>query len=87
MNRRQAMKVLNDFSCSKGHIEEYFVESSVSTVPCRHCGNDAVKLLVAPRISLEGISGSFPTASDAWVRRRESHIAWERKTGRSDEWK
>ena len=80
------MKILNDFQCSKGHKEEYFVDFATKVVQCRHCGNDATKLLSAPRISLEGVSGDFPTASDAWVNRRNSHIAWERKTGRSEEW-
>ena len=80
------MKILNDFQCSKGHIEEYFVDMDQTFVPCRHCGNDATKLLSAPRIALDGVSGDFPTASDAWVNRRNSHIAWERKTGRSEEW-
>ena len=80
------MKILNDFQCSKGHKEEYFVDFATQVVQCRHCGNDATKLRSAPRISLEGVSGDFPTASDAWVNRRNSHIAWERKTGRSEEW-
>ena len=80
------MKILNDYQCVKGHKEEYFVDSDVMSVTCRHCGNDATKLLSAPRVSLEGVSGDFPTAADAWVNRRNSHIAWERKTGRSEEW-
>lgn len=80
------MKILNDFQCSKGHKEEYFVDTDTHVVQCRHCGNDATKLLSAPRVSLEGVSGDFPTAADAWVNRRNSHIAWERRTGRSEEW-
>ena len=80
------MKILNDFQCAKGHTEEYFVDRAVKSVPCRHCGNEATRLIATPRISLDGTSGDFPTASDAWVNRRNSHIAWERKTGRSEEW-
>jgi hypothetical protein len=81
------MKILNDFQCAKGHKEEYFVDSSVMVVTCRHCGNDATKLLAAPRSKLEGITGAFPDAYRKWDKNRQSHIAWERKTGRSDEWK
>jgi len=80
------MKILNDFQCAKGHTEEYFVDREQLTVTCRHCGNEATRLIATPRISLDGTSGDFPTAADAWVNRRNSHIAWERKTGRSEEW-
>lgn len=80
------MKILNDYQCAKGHTEEYFVDREQLTVTCRHCGNEATRLIATPRISLDGTSGDFPTASDAWVNRRNSHIAWERKTGRSEEW-
>jgi hypothetical protein len=80
------VKILNDYQCAKGHTEEYFVDREQLTVTCRHCGNEATRLIATPRISLDGTSGDFPTASDAWVNRRNSHIAWERKTGRSEEW-
>jgi putative FmdB family regulatory protein len=75
-----------DFQCPKGHVTEHLVESSETSVKCPHCGNDTMRLISAPRISLDGCSGDFPTASDAWVNRRNSHIAWERKTGRSEEY-
>jgi hypothetical protein len=75
------MKIMNDFECVKGHKEEYFVDRNVMSVTCRHCGNDATKLLSAPRIALDGCSGDFPTASDAWIRRRKSHMQYEAKMG------
>lgn len=77
------MKILNDFQCAKGHKEEYFVDSTVSVVTCRHCGNDATKLLAAPRSKLEGFTGDFPDAADRWVKLRESKIAQERKQASS----
>ncbi len=80
------MRRIFDFQCAKGHVTEKFVDDSVTVVQCPHCGNDATRLISAPRISLDGCSGHFPTASDAWVNRRNSHIAWERKTGRSEEY-
>jgi len=73
------VKILNDYQCAKGHTEEYFVDREQLTVSCRHCGNEATRLIATPRISLDGCSGDFPTASDAWVRRRESRIKWEQK--------
>jgi hypothetical protein len=75
-----------DFQCAKGHVTEKYVDDAVKVVQCPHCGNDASRLISAPRISLDGCSGDFPTASDAWVNRRNSHIKWERKTGRSEEY-
>jgi hypothetical protein len=36
-------------------------------------------LIAAPRISLEGLSGDFPTAADQWEKRRESHMKKERR--------
>lgn len=80
------MRRIFDFQCAKGHVTEKFVDDSVTVVQCPHCGNDASRLISAPRISLDGCSGDFPTAADAWVNRRNSHIAWERKTGRSEEY-
>jgi hypothetical protein len=73
------MKILNDFQCAKGHLEEYFVDSSVGVVTCRHCGNDATKMLAAPRSKLEGFTGAFPDAYTKWERLRQSKIAAERK--------
>ena len=81
------MKRMFDFQCAKGHITEKFIDDSVKVVQGPHCGNDATRLIAAPRVSLEGITGAFPGAAMAWEKRRESHIAWERKTGRSEEWK
>lgn len=75
------MKIINDFECAKGHKEEYFVDRNVMSVTCRHCGNEANKLLSAPRIALDGCDSGFPTASDAWIRRRESHMKYEAKMG------
>jgi hypothetical protein len=80
------MRRIFDFQCAKGHVTEKYVDDSVTVVQCPHCGNDATRLISAPRISLDGCSGDFPTAADAWVNRRNSHIAWERKTGRSEEY-
>ena len=70
---------LFDFQCDRGHRDEHFVEPEVRTVVCRTCGGVAVRLLSAPRIRLEGLSGDFPTAAAQWEKRRESHMAKERK--------
>ena len=78
------MKRLFDFQCAKGHITEKYIDDAVKVVQCPHCGNDATRLISAPRISLEGITGDFPGAAMAWVKRRESHMKYERKVGISN---
>ncbi|NBW38012.1 MAG: hypothetical protein EBR30_23925 [Cytophagia bacterium] len=62
------MKVMNDYECSQGHMSEHFVDLLVGAVDCPHCNEVAYKRLTAPRIKLEGYSGSFPTAADRWTK-------------------
>ncbi len=81
------MRRIFEFRCAKDHITEKYVDDEVKVVQCPHCGNDASRIISATRSNLDPISGDFPGAAMAWEKRRESHIAWERKTGRSDEWK
>ncbi len=78
------MKRFFDFQCAKGHITEKYIDDAVKVVQCPHCGNDASRLISAPKISLEGITGDFPGAAMAWEKRRESHMKYERKVGISN---
>jgi hypothetical protein len=78
------MRRIFDFQCAKGHITEQYVDDSVKVIQCPHCANDASRLISAPRISLEGITGDFPGAAMAWEKRRKSHIKYERKVGISE---
>jgi hypothetical protein len=81
------MKRMFDFHCAKEHITEKYIDDTVMVIECPHCGNDASRLIGTPKIGLDPISGHFPDATSKWERNRQSHIAWERKTGRSDQWK
>jgi hypothetical protein len=63
-----------DHECKEGHRNEYFVKVSQVSVPCIECGLVADRVLNAPNIKLEGISGAFPTASDAWARKHEEAV-------------
>jgi len=40
---------------------------------------DAKRVISPVRSNLEGISGDFPDAHDRWVKRREQHMAHERR--------
>jgi len=43
----------------------------------------ATRIISMPRIALEGVSGDFPTAADAWARKHEeaTRIANKRREG------
>jgi hypothetical protein len=64
-------KRMFEFRCVKDHITERFVDEEVQSVECPHCRNEASRIISMPRIRLEGITGAFPSASDAWARKHE----------------
>lgn len=69
--RSYKMKILFDFQCQdcKEVFEELTEYKKIST--CPKCGKDADKLISAPQIALEGITGSFPGAALAWEKRHK----------------
>lgn len=67
-----------DFRCVNGHVSEHFVDHETA-VQCPECDQLALRQLAAPRAKLEPFSGAFPGAAAAWEKRRESHMAKERK--------
>jgi hypothetical protein len=73
------MKRLFDFQCICCDLvtEEYTEYKTISV--CPECGGEAVKLISAPQIKLEGITGSFPGAYDAWERKHIQKLKQERK--------
>ena len=71
-------KLLFDFRCANGHVHEELVPSTWLSVPCE-CGLPANRIISPVRSRLDGISGDFPTASDQWEKRRESHMKQERR--------
>jgi hypothetical protein len=46
---------------------------------CVHCSKEATRIISTPNFKLEGITGQFPTAYDAWERKRAEKLAIERK--------
>jgi hypothetical protein len=65
------MRRIFEFRCVKDHITEKLVDDEVRSVECPHCHNEASRIISTPRIRLEGITGAFPSASDAWARKHE----------------
>ena len=68
------MRTLRDFGCvSCGTVTESLRDTETSQIMCPECCGDAVQLLCAPTVRLEGISGSFPGATEKWARIREDN--------------
>jgi hypothetical protein len=65
------MKRIFEFRCVKDHGSEKFVDDEVRSIECPHCRNEASRIISSPRIRLEGITGAFPSAADAWARKHE----------------
>lgn len=75
------MKRIFEFRCVKDHITERLVDDEVRSVSCPHCSNEAARIISSPRIRLEGITGAFPSAYDAWARKHEQAArAYQKKS-------
>lgn len=68
-----------DFVCENSHKTEALVDTEEYTVLCKECGSEATRVVSAPMMKLEGITGSFPSAYDAWERKRAEKLVQERK--------
>lgn len=65
------MRILVDFKCDTcGEVTEAYIDNTAMNIVCP-CGEMANRMISAPHIHLEGISGDFPTASDKWANHRE----------------
>lgn len=63
------MKRMFEYECVDGHRTEAFTDYEEKLRYCPVCHKQANRVISSPRIGLEGISGAFPTASDAWARK------------------
>ena len=68
-----------EFLCEDNHISEALVSSDVREISCRTCGKKATRIVSAVQTKLEPFTGSFPTAYDAWERKRAEKLKVERK--------
>jgi hypothetical protein len=73
------MKRIFEFSCKNNHTIEKLIDDSVRVIKCIDCSEDAKRIISRPMFKLEGITGQFPTAYDAWERKRAEKLAVERK--------
>ena len=75
------MKRIFEFRCTKDHLTEKLVDDEVRSIECPHCRNEASRIISSPRISLEGITGAFPSAHEAWARKHEeaTRVAYKKQ--------
>ena len=75
------MKRIFEFRCVKSHLTEKLVDDEVRSIECPHCRNEASRIISSPRISLEGITGAFPSAFDSWARKHEeaTRVAYKKQ--------
>ena len=73
------MRRMFEFACEDGHISEALVDDTVRKISCRACGINSTRIVSSVRCNLEGITGAFPGAYDAWERKRSEKLKQERK--------
>lgn len=71
-----------EYMCEEGHRAEHFLSEVVGQLACPKCGKPATRVISAPRVNLEGVTGSFPGAAMAWERKRAQKMAQEQKNKR-----
>lgn len=73
------MKRIFEFVCEDGHVSEALVDSETRSISCKECGKEATRIISMPQVKLDGCSGHFPSAYDAWSKKRSEKLAQERK--------
>jgi putative FmdB family regulatory protein len=73
------MKRIFEFACEEGHITEALKDDSERVITCPQCGKEAVRIVSAPQVKLEGFTGAFPDAYDRWSRVRAEKLKQEKK--------
>lgn len=73
------MRRIFEFLCSDNHLSEAYIDDSERKIQCKECGKDAHRIVSKPNMKLEGITGDYPTAYDAWERKRAEKLKEERK--------
>ena len=73
------MRRMYEFQCEDSHVSEALVDQETREIPCKECGKPAKRIVSAVQMKLEPFTGSFPTAYDAWNRKRAEKQAIEVK--------
>jgi hypothetical protein len=73
------MRIILEFKCEDGHVNERFVEDDCTHIPCLDCDKMARRIVSAVRSKLDPISGDFMGATRQWEKNREQKLQQERK--------
>lgn len=63
-------KLLFEFRCPDGHIEEHFAYSTEKAAMCS-CGLESKRIISPVRCKLDPASGDFPGATLKWIKEKE----------------
>lgn len=77
------MKRMFEFVCENGHSFEKLVDDNIRSMKCPYCDTTSTRVVSAPRVNLEGITGAFPGAYSRWERVRAEKQQQERKKAAS----
>jgi hypothetical protein len=77
------MKRIFEFACPNGHITEQLQDDTIRHIHCPQCEFVAQRIVSAPQVKLEGITGAFPGAYERWERVRAEKLKEERKKNAS----
>ena len=69
-----------DFKCKQNHQVESFVDEAVKEITCDVCDGVATRIISPTTISLDPVSGLFPSATAKWAKMRAEKLALEKKT-------
>jgi hypothetical protein len=68
-----------DYQCSNEHVNESFIDDSITEVPCKTCGNVAFRIISPVTTMLDVASGDFPGATMKWAKDRQRKLNQENK--------
>lgn len=68
-----------DFKCENSHITESFVSDDTKEVQCGECDGKATRIISPAKISLDPLSGLYPSATSKWSKMRAEKLALEKK--------
>lgn len=79
------LMILYEYVCNEcGCRHEQFADNNTVVWDCPCCDGVSRKVISAPHLSLDPISGDFPTTTQNWLRSRETKITAERKDSNYD---
>lgn len=71
------MRRIFEFLCEDNHLSEAYIDENERVISCKECGKESHRIVSKPMMKLEGISGDYPTAYDAWERKRNEKMKVE----------